>query len=49
MKSFREIIIFLLTITFAFSTQAENHDDQYSKEIVPFLNKYCVECHGGKK
>ena len=42
-------IAFLLTITFAFTAQAENHDNQFDKEIRPFLKKYCIECHGGKK
>ena len=41
--------VFFLSITFAFTTFAEEHDPQFTKEIKPFLTKYCVECHGGKK
>jgi len=43
------IRVLLLTITFTFSAFAEEHATQFDKEIKPFLNKYCVECHGGKK
>ena len=44
-----EKVFVLLVLAIVFSVSAENKDDQYSKEILPFLNKYCVECHGGKK
>ena len=38
-------VIVVLTCLFGASALA----DSYQKEIVPFLKKYCIECHGGKK
>jgi len=29
--------------------RAETEGDTYSKQIKPFLEKYCVDCHGGKE
>lgn len=41
---FTSFITFFICLS---SMAAEN--DSFSKKVKPFLQKYCIECHGGKK
>ena len=38
-----------LILILSISLSSAAFGDSFKEQIVPFLNKYCLECHGGKK
>ena len=47
MRSSSSLLAFGLTLTLALPAAAQ--DPSYVKDVRPFLDKYCVNCHQGAK